>query len=161
VDAPSVSLRDVREIAPTARRVIAEFERDFAEALTETQIHHIGATSFPFGHTKGDVDVNVRVAEGQFPAAVAALRERLEPVQMENWSTSFASFVAEGYELPLGVQVTSIGSKDDFLLALRDRMCADPSLLRRYDDVKVAAASQGVEEYWRAKDALLREILRD
>jgi GrpB-like predicted nucleotidyltransferase (UPF0157 family) len=157
----SVNLRNVREIAPAAKRVIAEFERDFAEALTQTQIHHIGATSLPFGHTKGDVDVNVRVAEAQFPATVTALRGRLEPAQMENWSTSFASFVAESYELPLGVQVTSIGSKDDFLLKLRDRMCADPSFLRRYDDIKVAAASQGAEEYWKAKDALLREILRD
>jgi GrpB-like predicted nucleotidyltransferase (UPF0157 family) len=161
VHASSVTLRDVGEIAAAARRVIAEFERDFPEALTQTEIHHIGATSFPFGHTKGDVDANVRVAEAQFPATVAALRGRLEPAQMENWSTSFASFVAEGYDLPLGVQVTSIGSKDDFLLTLRDRMRADPSLLRRYDDVKVAAASKGAEEYWRAKDALLREILSD
>jgi GrpB-like predicted nucleotidyltransferase (UPF0157 family) len=141
--------------------VIADFERDFARALAPAQVHHIGATSLPFGHTKGDVDVNVRVTEGQFPATVTALRARLRPAQPENWSESFASFSAEGYELPLGVQVTIIGSQDDFLLELRDRMRADPSLLGRYDDIKLAAASKGAGEYWEAKDRLLREILSD
>jgi GrpB-like predicted nucleotidyltransferase (UPF0157 family) len=156
-----VTLVDVREIAPAARRVIAQFERDFADALAHAQVHHIGATSLPFGHTKGDVDVNVRVDETRFPITVAVLGKRLSAAQPENWSESFASFSAEGYELPLGVQVTSIGSRDDFLLALRDRMRADPSLLRRYDDVKVAAASDSAEAYWRAKDRLLRGILAD
>ena len=152
---------DVREIAAAAKRVIEQFERDFANTLARAQVNHIGATSLPFGHTKGDVDVNVRVDKTQFPATVTALSERLAPAQPENWSESFASFSAEGYELPLGVQVTSIGSKDDFLLTLRNRMLADPSLLRRYDDVKVATASKGADAYWKAKDKLLREILTD
>jgi GrpB-like predicted nucleotidyltransferase (UPF0157 family) len=156
-----IILMDVRAIAPTAERVVVQFERNLASVLAHAQVHHIGATSLPFGHTKGDVDVNVRVAEAQFPATVIALSERLTQAQPENWSESFASFSAEGYELPLGVQLTSIGSKDDFLLALRDRMRADPSLLRRYDELKVAAASGGAEVYWKAKDGLLREILGD
>jgi GrpB-like predicted nucleotidyltransferase (UPF0157 family) len=52
-------------------------------------------------------------------------------------------------------------SNDDFLLALRDRMRADPSLLRRYNEIKVAAASAGPDAYWKAKDGFLREILAD
>jgi GrpB-like predicted nucleotidyltransferase (UPF0157 family) len=161
VETPPVTLRDVAEVAPAATRVIAEFERDFAAVLARAEVHHIGATSLPFGHTKGDVDVNVRVAEDQFSVVVTAFHERLTPAQPENWSRSFASFSAEGYELPLGVQVTSIDSEDDFLLELRDRMRADPSLLRRYDDIKVAAASKGTEGYWKAKDTLIRQILSD
>jgi hypothetical protein len=38
-------------------------------------------------------------------------------------------------------------------------MRANAALLRRYDAIKVAAAAEGAEEYWRAKDRLLREIL--
>jgi GrpB-like predicted nucleotidyltransferase (UPF0157 family) len=161
VETPPIRLVDVQEIAPTARRVVARFERDCADLLAHGEIHHIGATALPFGHTKGDVDVNVRVAELQFPLLVAALRGRLDVAQPENWSETFASFSAEGYELPLGVQVTTIGSENDFLLALRDRMRADPSLLRRYDDTKIAAAASGAEAYWQAKNALLRELLED
>jgi GrpB-like predicted nucleotidyltransferase (UPF0157 family) len=163
VEKDPVTLVDVREIAPVARRVISQFERDFADvlALAHAQVHHIGATSLSFGQTKGDVDVNVRVDETHFPLTVAALGERLTAAQPENWSKTFASFSAEGYELPLGIQVTVIDSNDDFLLALRDRMRADPSLLRRYNEIKVAAASDGPDAYWKAKDDLLRAILAD
>jgi GrpB-like predicted nucleotidyltransferase (UPF0157 family) len=159
MDTPPIHLVDVHEIAPTARDVVDRFRSDFTAELGQADVHHIGATALPFGHTKGDVDVNVRVQASQFRQIVTALRERLKPAQPENWSESFASFSVEGYELPLGVQVTSIDSADDFLLKLRDRMRADPSLLRRYDDIKVAAASKGAQWYWEAKDRLLREIL--
>jgi GrpB-like predicted nucleotidyltransferase (UPF0157 family) len=161
VETHPVTLVDVQEIAGVARRVITEFERDFGDALAHAQVHHIGATALPFGQTKGDVDVNVRVGEAQFPMTVSALGERLTVAQPENWSETFASFSAKGYELPLGVQVTVIDSKDDFLLPLRNRMRADPSLLRRYNDIKVAAALEGAEAYWKAKDEILRENLAD
>ena len=60
--------------------------------------------------------------------------------------------------MPLGVQVTVIGSADDFLLGLRDRLRADPELLRRYDEVKAAAAAGGADAYWEAKDRFLQEL---
>lgn len=154
-----VTLVEVQEIAATAQRVVARFEREFAGLLEQTEVHHIGATALPFGHTKGDVDVNVRVDRSRFAHMVAALGQRLEAAQTENWSEGFASFSTDAYTLPLGIQVTSIGSSDDFLLALRDRMRADPALLRRYDDAKLAAAGRGAEAYWLAKDTLLRQIL--
>jgi len=156
-----VTLLDVRDVAPAACDVISRFERDFAAALAGLEVHHIGATSLPFGHTKGDVDVNVRATPQAFAPLVAELGKRLSEAQRENWTPTFASFSSSAYALPLGIQVTVIGSRDDFLLALRDRMRDDPELLRRYDDAKVAAASGGAEAYWSAKDALLRVVLSD
>lgn len=154
-----VVLQDVREVAPLARAVVASFERDFAAALGGLEVHHIGATALPSGHTKGDVDVNVRVSEDAFPALTSVLAEQLQAAQQSNWTRTFASFSSDAYELPLGVQVTVVGSADDFLLSLRDRMRADSALLQRYDQAKLAAASRGADEYWRAKDAVLRELL--
>jgi len=159
MDPAPVELVDVREVAPAAAQVVAAFECDHAELLAEVDVHHIGATSLPAGHTKGDVDVNVRVGEAGFAQLVAALRERLAVAQPENWTPTFASFAADGYPLPLGVQVTVIGSESDFLLALRDRLRADPVALQRYDDAKLAAAAGGAGAYWQAKDGLLRELL--
>lgn len=154
-----MALRDVRDVAPAARRVIARFQRDFKAELAGVEVHHIGATSLPAGHTKGDVDVNVRVHEDAFARVVAALAERLQVAQRENWTPAFASFSTDAYPLLLGVQVTIIGSPDDFLLALRDRMRSDPSLLQRYDEAKVGAAWSGADAYWSAKNAFLRELL--
>jgi GrpB-like predicted nucleotidyltransferase (UPF0157 family) len=159
VDAEPVGLLDVREVAAVARAVVSGFERDFATVVGDADVQHIGATSLPFGHTKGDVDVNVRVDAEAFGPLVAALGERLAEAQRDNWTPTFASFSSTAYPMPLGVQVTVIGSPDDFLLDLRNRMCADPSLLQRYDDAKLAAASSGAERYWNAKNDVLREIL--
>ena len=157
-DAP-VRLVDINEVSTAALETVAAFEREHADALAGTEVHHIGATALPFGHTKGDVDVNVRVSAARFAAVVAALRERLAVAQPGSWTATFASFSVDGYPLPLGVQVTVAGSADDFLLALRDRMRADPELLRRYDEAKLAAAHAGAVAYWRAKVELLRELL--
>ena len=154
-----VVLVDVQEVVPAAQEAVASVNRDCADVLADVEVHHIGATSLPFGHTKGDVDVNVRVDEAQFPIVVAALGERFAIAQPENWSPTFASFSAAGYMLPLGIQVTVIGSDNDFLLALRDRMRADPALLRQYDGLKVAAASKGADAYWKAKNEMLQALL--
>ena len=151
-------MRDVEEVAQQAREIVGLFEQDNANILTG-ELHHIGATSMPFGHTKGDVDVNVRVEEAKFTALVAALRERFDVAQHENWTPTFASFSTDRYSLPLGIQATVIGSEGDFLLALRDHMLAEPDLLREYDERKLRAAALGAATYWEAKNSFLRELL--
>jgi predicted nuclease with TOPRIM domain len=89
-DAP-VELQDVQEVAEPAREMVRRFQQDNADIL-EGEVHHIGATAMPFGHTKGDVDLNVRVEEEKFAALVTALRERFQVAQHENWTPTFASF---------------------------------------------------------------------
>jgi GrpB-like predicted nucleotidyltransferase (UPF0157 family) len=153
-----IELRSVGEVAAAAAETVAAFERDVGDSLGAAEIHHIGATALPFGRTKADVDVNVRVDEGGFAEAVETLRARFAVAQPENWTPTFASFTAGGYALPLGVQVTVIGSPDDFLLALRDRLRNDPELLRRYDELKAASAAEGADAYWQAKNRFLQEL---
>jgi GrpB-like predicted nucleotidyltransferase (UPF0157 family) len=160
MDEAPVALRTVEEIAPQAQEVVSRFRQDNADILG-AEVHHIGATAIPFGHTKGDVDVNVRVDEAAFAPLLAALRERCPVAQPENWTVTFASFSTDRYPLPLGIQVTVIGSADDFLLELRERMLGRPELLHEYDRLKVLAAPQGATAYWNAKNAFLQKLLAD
>ncbi len=153
-----VELRPVESARAGAERTVAAFERDMS-GLVPGPIEHIGATSLPSGRTKGDVDVNLRVDAEQLESVIAVLGERFAVAQPENWTPTFASFNSDDYELPLGIQVTVLGSEDDFLVALRDRMRADPDLAARYDGVKAEAAALGPEAYWRAKDHFLRKLL--
>ena len=154
-----VSLFDVAEIREVATAVVSAFEADWRDRLASAEIHHIGATALPAGRTKGDVDVNVRVPLEGFAPVVEQLSAGLAIAQPENWTPTFASFAAPGYELPLGVQVTVIGSDGDFLLELRDRLSGDPELLRRYDELKAETAAYGPDAYWQAKDRFLQELL--
>jgi GrpB-like predicted nucleotidyltransferase (UPF0157 family) len=154
-----VELRDVSEVAPQAEAIVAAVATRLASLLPRAEVHHIGATSLPLGRTKGDVDVNVRVDAAEFGDAVAALRDRYDVAQPENWTDGFASFVTRAYELPLGLQVTAIGTPDDFLLELRDRMRAEPALARRYDEIKREAAAGGPAAYWEAKNSFIAGLL--
>lgn len=160
MNAAPVQLRDVREVASQARQTVSRFRQDNADILG-ADVHHIGATALPLGHTKGDVDVNVRVELAAFAALVAVLQDRFHVAQPENWTLTFASFSTGQYQLPLGIQVTVIGSADDYLLALRDRMLARPELLHEYDELKLRAALRGTDAYLKAKNAFLQRLLTE
>lgn len=154
-----VTLRDIAEIRDLAEDVVAAFRVEFQFLRGSVEIHHIGATALPFGHTKGDVDVNVRVDPASFADSIEILSPRFAIAQPQNWTPTFASFTADRYQLPLGIQVTATGSADDFLLSLRDTLRLHPDLLRRYDEAKLDSAGAGAEIYWQAKDRVLKELL--
>jgi GrpB-like predicted nucleotidyltransferase (UPF0157 family) len=160
MDTTPVPLRDVQEVAPLAEEVVGRFRRDIADVV-DAEVHHIGATALPCGHTKGDVDVNIRADSRTFSDVVTALRERFAVAQPQNWTPTFASFSSDDYSLPLGIQVTLLGSDGDYLLALRDRIRADPGLARQYDDVKLDAARRGQSAYWEAKNDFLQKLLAE
>ena len=153
-----LELRPVESLARDVELVLAELRRELAAIAPGVCVEHIGATSMPDGITKGDVDVNLRVAPERFDSLVAALSARFDVAQPQNWTSTFASFSDTRRGLPLGVQVTVAGSDDDFLVELRDRMRADPDLRRRYDGLKRANAPAGREAYWQAKNDFLRSI---
>lgn len=158
--AEPVQLYDVRSLGKGPEHVIEAFIADHRSVLRGLRVEHIGATAMPFGHTKGDVDVNLRVDASRFADVVEQLRATCRAAQPENWiAASFASFACDLYELPFGVQVTVVNSENDFLTGLRDRLLADSALLRRYDECKVAAAPHGAAAYWTAKDAFLSAVL--
>jgi len=157
---PPVELRPTEEVAELAAEVVDRFRSDIA-GVVDGEVHHVGASAMPFGHTKGDVDVNLRVAGATLPEAVSALGSRYAVAQPENWTATFVSFTSDAYELPFGIQVTVVGSRDDVLLALHEHIRSSPDLVQAYDEVKLAAAPQGRTAYWEAKNAFLQGLLHE
>jgi GrpB-like predicted nucleotidyltransferase (UPF0157 family) len=153
-----VPLVDVADVVAAANAMVEEFGLVAKRWLPDAEVHHIGATALPTGLTKGDVDVNIRIDTDGFARAVEILRRHHEPAQEHNWTPTYASFKADAYPLPLGIQVTVIGSSDDFLLALRDAMLTRPAILDAYNECKRRAAALGPDAYWDAKDTFLRAL---
>jgi GrpB-like predicted nucleotidyltransferase (UPF0157 family) len=153
-----VMLEPVDKLAAAADKIVVEFENLLRALLPTCQLEHIGATSMPDGVTKGDIDINIRVLPDDFPRAVETLRGLFPVAQPQNWTESFASFSDTSRPLPVGLQVTVLGSPEDFLVPLRDLMRREAELRREYDRVKRDAAPLGPDGYWAAKDALLTEI---
>ncbi len=155
-----VVLARVEDVAELAEAVVSEYRAELDALFLGCNVEHIGATALPSGVTKGDVDVNVRVPPERFAHVVEVLKRNYSVAQPQNWSRTFASFSDASKGLPLGIQVCVIGSRDDFLVALRDLMRRDPDLRRRYDAVKERTAFLGPDAYWRAKDAFLRDVVQ-
>jgi GrpB-like predicted nucleotidyltransferase (UPF0157 family) len=153
-----VRLRSTSELAEISDQVMSELETILRELLPACQVEHIGATSMPDGVTKGDVDLNIRVSPDDFAHAVEALRGPFPVAQPDNWTPTYASFSDPHRALPVGLQVTAIGSPDDFLVPLRDLMRTDAALRHEYDRRKREAAPLGLDGYWAAKNAFLTEI---
>jgi GrpB-like predicted nucleotidyltransferase (UPF0157 family) len=153
-----VRLRSTSELVGIADQIVAELEASLRGVLPACQAEHIGATSMPDGVTKGDVDVNFRASRDDFSHAVEALRGMFPVAQPDNWTSTYASFSDPHRALPVGLQVTVIGSPDDFLVPLRDLMRTDAALRHEYDRVKREAASLGPDGYWAAKNAFLSEL---
>src|SRR5712692_8771334 len=155
-----VRLRPVTEVAPLADEVVAEVATELRALLPDCDVEHIGATALPDGVTKGDVDVNIRVPASSFERVVEMLTARFAVAQPQNWSPTYASFSDPDRALPLGLQVTVIGSPDDFLVMLRDLMRSDPVLRQDYERCKTQAARLGRRGYWEAKNRMLQDLLR-
>jgi GrpB-like predicted nucleotidyltransferase (UPF0157 family) len=154
-----VALEPVADVAIIAAAVVADVESSLRQLLPDCQAEHIGATSMPDGVTKGDVDLSVRVSADLFDETVELLRGRFDIAQPDYWTATYASFSDTSRALPVGLQVSVIGSCDDFLVALRDLMRADSELRHAYDQVKRDAAPLGPDGYWRAKNDFLEPIV--
>lgn len=158
---PAVRMRPTVDVTERAEAVAAEAVAELADLLPNARVDHVGATSFPTGWTKGDVDLSVVVAAEDFGDAVALLGARFDVAQPENWTPTFASFAVRGRDLPLGLQVAVDGSPSDFLVALRDLLRSRPDLFEAYDAVKRDASTRGPAGYWEAKDRFLAEVLAE
>ncbi len=61
------------------------------EQVPDADVQDMGSTAIPGVLTKGDVDVNVRVAGEDFGRLIEFLRLRFTVHQPENWDDGFAS----------------------------------------------------------------------
>ncbi|MGA2445870.1 MAG: GrpB family protein [Opitutaceae bacterium] len=150
------------EFRRQAESIVATVAESIAQLVGRGEIEHIGATAIPGALTKGDVDVLVRVARDDFPAAVDALKRRFAIHQPENWNADFASFRDEiTFSLPLGIQLVVKGADSDFFLYLRDRLRADARLLAEYNQLKTRHGGGKPENYWRAKNRFFERMLAE
>lgn len=139
-------MEDIRHIAD------AEFEKrkqQLLELMPYADVQHVGSTSIPGALTKGDLDIQVRVAEGEFEAAKALLRKYFRPNhEYEIWSESFASFEDyDNIDIPLGIQLTIKDSVYDEFHLVRELFRSSPELLERYNELKRSVDGRPYSEY--------------
>ena len=142
-------LRPSTELLARAQSVLQR-ERRRLSPLTSGQLVLTGGSSVPGALTVGDIDLHLRVDPAEFAASVARLHEVYDPVHLEMWSESLATFAVSGEAV--GIAVTPVGSEHDrrFSEAWR-RLRADPALLEAYNRMKRDHADAAEADYLAAK----------
>lgn len=122
-------------------------------------IQHVGATSIPGALTKGDLDIAVRVAATDFAAAQAVLDTRHVQNLQSVRDGAFAAYEADGFPMPVGVQLVVRGSRLDVFERFRDALMSDPSRLTRYNALKQRFDGRPMSHNRAAKAAFIADIL--
>jgi GrpB-like predicted nucleotidyltransferase (UPF0157 family) len=155
-------LRPASEVIGQARAILEREQARLADLLADQLAGHelvlIGGSSVPGALTKGDVDLHLRVAPGDFDRTVTVLRGIYQVVHPEIWQPSLATFAVEA-PLPTGVAVTPAGSEHDLRFTRSwQLLAAEPALLSDHNAVKRRCEDLGAE-YERQKSAFFGKLV--
>jgi GrpB-like predicted nucleotidyltransferase (UPF0157 family) len=150
------SHEQVRERAEAAFR---RHHAHLSSLLPDADIQHVGSTAIPGARTKGDLDIQVRVAGERFAEADALLARHFARNEGSERTPEFASFHDESLPVPLGIQLTAMGGSHDFFSRARDALRASPALLAEYDALKARWEGGSMEAYREEKSAFFAKLL--
>lgn len=128
--------------------------------IPEADVQHVCSTAIPNCLTKGDLDIQVRVAAEQFPKAVKALSSLYDINECSIKTETFRAFKDDSMEPPLGVQLTVIDSEFDFFWKFRDVLLQNDTYRLEYDELKKKYEGKEMEDYREAKDVFLNKIIQ-
>ncbi len=122
-------------------------------------IQHVGSTAIQGSLTKGDLDIQVRVAAASYTVA----KKRLSAIYDVNVG-GFAADDAVSFEdytgMPsVGIHLTVIGGSSDTQWRFRDLLVASESLLKEYDDLKRQFDGRSMAKYREAKERFVTRVL--
>ena len=140
-----------------AELLFREVEARVRALLPGASVEHVGSTSLPDGVTKGDLDVQVRVAPRDFDSACDTLGKLYEP-NPGGFTDAGRSFKDDSTDPPLGLHVTIIDGPSDIQHRQRDLLRARPDLRREYDAVKRRFHGGEMAAYREEKDGFFTRI---
>ena len=143
-------------IIEEARSARAQVALDLRRAGVAGEVLVTGPASTPGVLTKGDLDLHLRVAAGQFAGVIDRLGEIYRPTSLHAWGPTLAVFDIPATR-PTGLAATPIGSEHDLRFSSAwELLRADPDLLAQYNTMKLDHF--GTDSYEERKAAFFSEI---
>jgi GrpB-like predicted nucleotidyltransferase (UPF0157 family) len=152
--APEENFRDGVE------RLFRRVEARLRSLVPNADIQHVGSTAIPGSLTKGDLDVQVRVAAADYAAARARLAEAYAINEGGFAADDATSFEDYSGQPALGVHLTVAGGGGDIQWQFRDLLRASSDLRSEYDRLKERYHGGSMEEYRTAKAVFVTRVLQ-
>ena len=149
--------RHYQEVATAAYE---DAELLLSAILPDARIEHVGSSAVPGAYSRGGVDICVAAPRDAFDEALGVLCEAgYQQRSQDDGADRHAVFASLHGAVPLTLQLIETGSAHESLMRLRDALRADPTLLSRYNALRIEAGPQGALAYARAKAAFFAEVL--
>ena len=155
-----VYFREQGKFRQHAEELFLKEQKKILRVVPNADVQHIGSTAVPGSLTKGDLDIQVRVKQKDFDKAQNALSKMYKPNKGNPFTKTYASFKDDGAKIPLGVQLTVIGSKEDNFTALRDILVQNKKTLEKYNALKKRYQGKSMHEYRKAKGKFVEKVLK-
>lgn len=128
--------------------------------LPYADIRHVGSTAVPGMITKGDLDIQVRVAEKDFEAAKKILDALYDRNEGSPATEHFISFKDDSIKPPLGIQLTVKDSELDIFWKITEVLKESESWRNAYNELKQTFEGHDMDEYRKAKSDLLQRLMQ-
>jgi GrpB-like predicted nucleotidyltransferase (UPF0157 family) len=130
-----------------------------SRAIPYSEIEHVGSSAIMGALSKGDLDVLVRISKDRFPEAIEAIQSLGFSVKPGTLRTESLCMLEGPNEV--AVQLIEKGSKFEMFVRFRDRMNADPSLVEKYNQLKLSCAGKSPNEYRAIKSKFIELVLAE
>ena len=155
-----VYFREREKFRERAEQLFLKEQKRILHIIPSADVQHIGSTAIPGSLTKGDLDIQVRIMQKDFEKAQKALSKMYKPNKGNPPTKTYASFKNDSTKIPLGVQLTVVGSKEDNFAALRDILVSDKKHLKEYNSLKKRYQGKPMREYRKAKGKFVEKVLK-
>ncbi len=156
----SVTFEDVRLHRPKACRLFAAQRAFLMSVAPGVEVLHVGSTAFETGLSRGDLDIQVRVAPDEYAAALAAIAPHYVVNEAGYTSEDAASFKDDHLDPPVGIILTAVNGSADSLWCFRDTLSARPDLAAEYAAIKARFQGGDIADYRAAKHLFVRRVMR-
>ena len=159
-DTDAVMVLAPRHYQEVATAAYEDAELLLSAILPDVRVEHVGASAVPGAYSRGGVDVCVAAPRDAFDESLGVLCEAgYVQRSLDDGDHRRATLAAAHGEVPLTLRLIESGSKHESLMRLRDALRADPTLLARYNAIKIEAGPLGAAAYAHAKAAFFAEVL--
>ncbi len=156
---PKLILQEASQVSEVAETLFQTIQKRILSALPEAEVFHVGSTSIPDLLTKGDLDVQVRLAEANYQRAHQLFSSWWE-LNLGGFTEGGASFKDDSLEPDLGVHLTIKNGPADIQWRFTEVLKRREDMRREYSQLKRACEGEEIhsDNYLSAKDRFFAKL---
>ena len=149
-----------KDYLPTVIPIFNQLKTRVQTAIPSAEIEHIGSSAIQNAISKGDLDILVRVMKKDFEKALTTIQNLGFQIKQDTLRTdSLCMLETQGYSINVAIQLIVKGSEFEMFILFRDRLNADPSLVEKYNELKMSSTGLSAREYRTRKSKFIESIL--